>query len=112
SRRNWQTHTDMTPETITIPHGLVSALDVTLASGQYSDAGNSTFELRIAGGDPGSGDAVFTWDRRQGLSPGRRGTPTTVVEFASTESFCTLVSLQKEFLELAASNQIRIGGLF
>lgn len=103
----------MQTETAAVSAALLSALDSTLASGDYNDAGNTRYELRIP--DAGSADAergVFTWDARQGLGRELRGAPTSVVEFASTRAFCQLAAQEKEFLELAVTNQIRIGGLF
>jgi Aspartyl/Asparaginyl beta-hydroxylase len=98
---------------MTISPDLLGALDATLASGTYSDAGNTTFALAIADQDPiDDPHTTFTWDARNRLTPGRRGAPTCAVEFASVDAFCRLASQDLDFLELAATNQIRIGGLF
>jgi hypothetical protein len=98
---------------MTLSPVLLGTLDAMLASGTFSDAGNTMFAFAIGGRDSiDDRHSRCTWDTRNGLTAGGRDRPTCAVEFASVDAFCRLASLELDFLELAATNQIRIGGLF
>src|ERR1051326_725574 len=89
-----------------IPPGLLDQLHSILTRGEYNETGNTVFELRIRG------SGVVTWDAQNRFADGTGQKPTCVIEFASIGPFAELVRGEKEFLELAALRQARIGGLF